>query len=134
MILFNLLLQMSMPPLFSENKRASETLGQLEFRSLQGLTSPLMHKFVEGRLNGKVSVFVRVLFSEAISQANLWSFSSISSLPQTLMVRKSGQRGNPDESSTQQKRLAERRVNCTSTRRFVLVSEKHPTFTDSKRP
>ena len=52
-ILFNLLLQMSLPPLFSENKKASEKLGQLEFKSLQGLTSSLKHKFVEGRLMQK---------------------------------------------------------------------------------
>jgi len=44
---------MSLPPLFSENKKASEKLGQLEFKSLQGLTSSLKHKFVEGRLMQK---------------------------------------------------------------------------------
>lgn len=53
---------MSLPPLFSENKRVSETLGQLESRSLQGLASPLKHKFAEGRLMGMFLVYFVLCF------------------------------------------------------------------------
>lgn len=44
---------MFLPPLLSELKGTSQTLGQLDFRSLLGFSSPLEHKLFEVMLIGK---------------------------------------------------------------------------------
>lgn len=64
---------MYLPPRLSELKGTSQTLGQLDFRSLLGLSSPLEHKLVEVMMTGKF-LFCFII---AISQESLWSFSSI---------------------------------------------------------